>query len=591
VLLAAGTDNSGDIRRRRRRAILVADVVGSVALIEADEEGAVGRWRAFISAATSAILPAHAGRLVKSLGDGILADFPDCGRAVACAFAMHDELASRPEPRMRIRIGIHIAEVYVEDYDVFGDGVNIAARLGDLAGSGGGTIVSAEARDQITSGLDATIEDLGEQRLRNRPRAVHAIRVWPVAREPLGAAPLARTHGKPSIAVIPFRVLSNEPGHEFLGDGLAEETIAALSRVADFFVVSRLSSMAFRDRGIGAERIGEVLNVQYVLSGSLRTSGARAVLLAELADARTGQVLWGERFQGNLLDMFAAQSDLARAVVRRVAPFVRSLELRHARVASMDKLDAFGLTLRGIELMHCASREDFLKSKHALERAIERDPTSPAGHAWLAQWYLLSVTLGASSERERDAASASELADRALQQDPGDSLALAVDALVSAWVRRDLAGAERRLSQALEVNPNEPLAWLWNGMTHAWRGRGAEAVESASRALSLSPLDPLAYYFCSLASTANVVAERYPQAIDLATRSLRENQSHTPSLRTLAVAQQLSGDREGAARTVGRLLALEPSLTVRQFADRYPGRDSPQAERFARALYEAGLPA
>jgi len=591
--VAAARDNPGDPLLRRRSAILVADVVGSVAMMEADEAGAVGQWRAFMSAASSGILPAHDGRLVKSLGDGILAAFPDCVRAVACAFEMHRELAAigGQSRSMRIRIGIHIADVYVEAYDVFGDGVNVAARLAELAGAGGGTIISAEARDQITSGLDASIEDLGEQRLRNRRRAVRAFRVWPVSGDPASALPVLRTHGRPSIAVVPFRVLSADVGHEFLGDGLAEETIAALSGVADFFVVSRLSSMAFRDRHPGVQRIGSILGVQYVLSGSLRSSGSRAVLLAELADARSGHVLWGERFEGNLFDMFAAQADLARSVMRRVAPVVRSLELREARITGHSELDAFGLMLRGIELMHRASREDFLRSRVVLAEAIERDPTSSSAHAWMAQWHVFSVSLGVSRDARADAAAATSFADRALQYDPADSLALAVDALVCAWIRRDLDGAERRLAQALAANANEPLAWLWHAMTHAWRGRGDAAVRSAEQSLSLSPLDPLRYYFYSLASTAHVVAERYAEAIDLAEHSLRENQLHTPSLRTLAVALELSGDREGARRAIAQLRKLEPNLTTREFADKYPGRDSPQAAQFAAALHAAGLPA
>ena len=586
-------DPSGEPFARRRSAILVADLVGSVALMEADEAGAVGQWRAFLEGLVGSILPARGGRLVKSTGDGVLLAFPDCASAVGAAFDMHRAIAGLDvgERRMRLRVGVHIASVYVATFDVFGDGVNIAARLAELAGGNGGTILSAEARDQITSGLDAEIEDLGEQRLRNRNRAVHAFRAWPPSEDLSTVPPPLRTHGKPSIAVVPFRVLSTEPGHEYLGDGMAEETIAALSGVADFFVVSRLSSMAFRDRTPGVQRIGSVLGVQYVLSGSLRATARRAVLLAELADARTGQVLWGERFDGDLLDLFSAQADIARAVAAKAGSFLRSRELRRAMVSSLDDLDAFGLTLRGIELMHRAERDEFLKAGEAFHRAIARDPTSPTPHAWLAKWHVIRFAMGVSGDPRVDAAAALRHADEALARDAGNALALAVDALVSAWIRRDLDGAERRIAQALAANPNEPLAWLWDATTRAWRGLGESAMASADRALSLSPLDPLKYYFCSLAGTAHMVAASYPRAIELATQSLRENQTHTPSLRTLAISMQLSGDREGARSAVERLRALEPALTVRDFAERYPGRDSPQASRFASALREAGLPA
>jgi adenylate cyclase len=199
--------------------------------------------------------------------------------------------------------------------------------------------------------------------------------------------------------------------------------------------------------------------------------------------------------------------------------------------------------------------------------------------------------VGASNDAPRDAVEATASAERALACDPDDALALAVDALVAAWSRHDLDAAEGRLAQALAANPNEPLAWLWSAMTHAWRGNGAEAVPRAERALSLSPLDPMSYYFNSLAGTANLVGERYDQAIELASRSLRDNSLHTPSLRCLAVAQVLSGRVSEARSTVLRLRELEPALTASAFRERYPGRDSPQAARFAAALEAAGLPA
>jgi tetratricopeptide (TPR) repeat protein len=202
----------------------------------------------------------------------------------------------------------------------------------------------------------------------------------------------------------------------------------------------------------------------------------------------------------------------------------------------------------------------------------------------------MRVGLGMSETPSEDSAAAAASAERALTCDAEDALALAVDALVSAWARRDLDAAERRLAHALASNPNEPLAWLWNGITHAWRGRGDQAVECTDRALSLSPLDPMGYYFTSLAGMANLIAERYERAIDLSARSLRENQLHTPTLRTLAAALVLSGRRDEARETMAKLRALEPKLTAGALRVRYPGRDSPQAERFIGALLTAGLP-
>ncbi len=580
---------------RQRRAVLVADALDAVGMMERDEERTVSRWRTFLSHATSETVPTHAGRsFSRALGHGFVAEFPDGRQALKCAFELQRSLATLNSefrsPPLGLRIGIHVADVIVEEFNVVGDGVNVAAGLAELANSGE-TVVSVQTRDQLTSGLDGAIEDLGEQRLRHRQRSVRAFRVWPSA-ETVRLAPTAaiQAHGRPSVAVIPFQLRSSDPRLEFLGDGLADETIASLSKVADFFVVSRLSSMAFRKAPLSLRSVGEMLGVQYVLSGSVQTTLGRALLVAELADASDGRILWSERFPCDIVDVFAMQEELARAVVKNVAPFVRGYELRRARITNMDQLDAYALVLRGIELMHRLSHDDFLAARNALETAIERDPVSPAPHAWLAKWHVLRMAVGASDDPLRDRQEATACAERALDCDSKDALALAVDAHVAAWARHDLDAAERRLSEAIASNPNEPLAWLWNAMVHAWRGRGVEAVQSADRALSLSPLDPMIYYFTSLASTANLVGERYDRAIELAERSAREQREHTPTLRTLAVAQVLSGRLEDAKKTMLRIRELEPGLTVASFRARYPGRDSPQFEKFAEALHAAGLP-
>lgn len=580
--------------QRQRRAVLVADVLDAAGLMERDEQRTLERWRTFYAHATAELIPTHSGRsLARALGDGFLAEFPDGAYALRCAFELHQALArsnaAAGAAPLALRIGIHVADVIVETFNVLGDGVNVAARLAELANAGE-TIVSASARDQVTSGVDASIEDLGEQRLRNRERAVRAFRVWPPAHTPAAAPSAAvQAHGRPSVAVIPFELRSDDPRFAFVGDGLADETIASLSRVADFFVTSRLSSMAFRHAPLGVRSIGEMLGVQYVLSGSVQTAHPRTLFVAELTDTRDGRIVWSERFEGDLVDVFAMQGELARKVVQSVAPVMRSIELRRARITSFADLDAYGITLRGVELMHRLSREDFMAARQAFQTAIERNPVSAAPHAWLAKWHVIRIALGASEDAAADYASATACAERALECDPEDALALAVDALVAGW-RHDLAAAERDLAHALAANPNEPLAWLHSAITHAWRGRGADAVECADRAMSLSPLDPMIYYFNSLAGMANLIAEHYDRAIELSTRSLRENRLHTPTLRTLVAAYALLGRMDEARDVMSRLRELEPALTARTLRERYPGRDSPQAGRFIGALVEAGLP-
>jgi adenylate cyclase len=581
--------------QRLRRAVLVADAIDAAGLMERDEERTLGRWRTFFAHASAEIIPTHAGRsLSRTVNDGFLAEFNNALEAVRCAFELHQELArsnarSKAQP-LGLRIGIHVADVIVETFNVLGDGVNVAARLAELANAGE-TIVSAAVRDQLTSSVDASVEDLGEQRLRNRRRTERAFRLWPTAHAGVATpSAAARAHGRPSVAVIPFQLRSDDTRFAFIGDSFADEMIAVLSRVPDFFVTSRLSTMAFRRAPLAVRTIGEMLGVQYVLSGSLQTTEARALLTAELADTRDGSIVWSERFDGDLADVFAMQGELASKVVKSVTPVVRSIELRRARITSFDELDAYGMTLRAVELMHRQSRDDFLAARQIFEIAIARNPVSPAPHAWLAKWHILRVLHGMSETPAQDFTDASACAARALDCDPEDALALAVAAHVSAWSCRDFDAAERRLTQAVTTNPNEPLAWLWSAINHAWRGRGVNAVQCAERALSLSPLDPMRYYFNSLAGMANLVAEHYNRAIELSVASLRENRLHTPSLRTLAAAFADTGRLEEARHAMAELRRLEPRLTATILEARYPGRDSPQGQRFIDALIAAGLP-
>src|SRR3954463_4638354 len=523
--------------QRQRRAVLGADALDSAELMEHDEDRTLERWRNFFAHATAEVIPTHSGRsLSRAISNGFLAEFPDGVQAVRCAFELHQDLARSNAAAaalpLGLRIGIHVAEVIVETFNVLGDGVNVAARLAEL-GNAGETVVSAAVRDELTSGVEASVEDLGEQRLRNRERPVRAFRLWPPAHEgapvrPASVASAVRANGRPSVAVIPFQLRTDDARFAFIGDGLADETIAALSRMADFFVTSRLSTMAFRRAPLGVKSIGEMLGVQYVLSGSVQTAHPRALLVAELADTRDGSIVWSERFDGDLADVFAMQGELARKVAQSMMPVVRSIELKRARIASFDDLDAYGMTLRGVELMHRLSPEDFTQARQAFETAIRRNPVSPAPHAWLAKWHVMRIALGASQDPAQDYAAAAACAQQALACDPEDALALAVDALVAGW-RHDLDAAERDLAQALAANPNEPLAWLHSAITHAWRGRGEQAILCADRALSLSPLDPMAYYFDSLAGMANLIGERYERAIELSMRSLRENRLHTPT--------------------------------------------------------------
>jgi TolB-like protein/class 3 adenylate cyclase len=580
---------------RRLRAVLFVDVVDSVRLIQQDQEGTIQRWRNFMTDVTRDELPPRGGRMVKPLGDGMLVEFESAIDAVECAIAMQarieqSEAAVQPGRRIRLRMGIHLADVIVDDIDLYGDGVNLAARLRDLGGPQE-IVISAAVRDQLTDGLDVTIEDLGERQLKGMQRPVRAFRAWALSPMPRRSSDQPRRAGdRPSIAVLPFRNLSGERAHDFLGDLIAEDVIGDLSRQTDLFVISRLSTTPFRDRLYEPRNVADVLGVRYVLSGSIQTSGPRLRIMAELTEAEAGHVIWAERFEGSLSDIFELQDRLSEEISKRVVPYVRQLELQRARAKRPEDLTAYERTLRAIDHLHRSSREDLEQAREMLESAIHLEPHYVAPRAWLAYWHVRRVGQGWSPDPKQDGLDATRHAETALEFDHKDPWALSVYGLVAAYLFKDLETAIARYDRALAINPSAAQAWVWSTSAYAWLGRGDEAVRRAPMAIELSPFDPNMYVFTSHAGSAYAIAGQYDQAIEFLRRSLRENRMFTATHKLLTISLALSERMEEARAAASELLSLEPALTVSSFRQRYPGSGAPYAARFCDALRTAGIP-
>jgi TolB-like protein/class 3 adenylate cyclase/Tfp pilus assembly protein PilF len=580
---------------RRLRAVLFVDVVDSVRLINQDPEGTVRRWSDFMAAVNRDELPRRRGRMVKPLGDGMLVEFESAVDAVECALAMQSRIEEgnadlAPDRRIHVRIGINLADVMADDIDLYGDGVNIAARLMAL-GSAQEIFISAAVRDQLTDGLDVTIEDIGERKLKGIERPVRAFRAWPPGPPPIRTADRQRHAGdRPSIAVLPFRNLSGDPTHDFLGDLIADDVIGDLSRLIELTVISRLSTSPFRDRPYEPRNVAEALGVRYVLSGNLHTSGARLRLMAELTEAGAGHVIWAERFEGSLADIFDLQDHLSQAISKRVVPYVRQLELQRARSAHPEKLTAYERTLRAIDHFHCSSSHDLDQARALLESAIQADPSYVTPYAWLAHWHVRRVGQGWSSDSAHDTIEANRYADAALQRDPNDPLALTVSGLVAGYLKKDQETAINQHNRALTINPSASSAWLWSTSAYAWSGNGEEAVRRSQRAIELSPFDPQMYMFTSIAGTAHAVAGQYDKAIEMCRRSLRQNRMFASTHRILTLSLALSGREAEAREAAVELLGLEPGLTVSGFLRRYPGSESTHARTFGQALLSAGVP-
>lgn len=580
---------------RRLRAVLFIDVVDSVRLIHVDETGTIGRWRALAAEIAEQDLPGFGGRLVKLMGDGLLVEFESTVNAVAAALAIQKRIAhaegGMAEPqRIRVRMGMHVTDVLADGLDIYGDGVNLAARLRDLAAADE-IVVSASVRDQLTDGLGVDIEDLGDRKLKGLDRAVRTFRVWAAGWAPMRSPDRSRRSGdRPAIAVLPFRNHSGNPRNDFLGEVIAEDVIADLSKLTDLHVISRLSTSPFRERLLEPRSIAELLGVRYVLAGSLRASDARIRLSAELTEAEAGHVIWADRFEGPLAEIFELQDRLSIEIAKRAVPHLRQIEFRRARAKSFEDLTAYELTLRAIDLLHGRSRDDLARAQAALAQAIAVDPSYGTPRVWLARSHVLSVGQGWSDDVARDTGEALRHAEDAVACDPEDAYALAVWGFVRAYLRKDHDAAIGHYNRALTLNPSAVWPWAWSASAHAWRGEGAKAVELVERAIDLSPFDPHMYNFAAIACGAHAVAGDYDKAVEWGRRSLRENRLFSAAHKLLTISLSLAG-REGEARLAAtELLQLEPKLTVAEFRNRHPGSGGPHIDRFCDALAAAGVP-
>jgi len=583
---------------RARRTLVVVDVVESVRLMQAHEADVIHRWRRFVHEVQTQVLPPHGGRLVKSLGDGLLMEFADVSLAIAAALDVQARLPAynadrAPDAALYLRVGAHEADVVVDQLDVYGAGVNLAARLAGLAGPGE-IVVSAGVRQQLTDGLDADFEDLGDCYLRNVEAPVRAYRVSCAGQLPVVGvmAPADQPDGfLPSIAVIPFPLRVGSPSDAMLGDVIADDITAGLARSKRLRVTSRLSATAFRDRQTTAVAISGLLGVAYVLTGAVSVHGEQMLVHAELTDARNGTVLWMDALRTRVADLFSDAGDLVAQVVSEVGTAILQCELQRASSVSMPSLASYTLLLGAVTLMHrCASREEFARAHDLLDQLAERHRRHSVPHAWLAKWHLLNVVQGWSGAPAVDAQRALDRSRRALDLDGRDALALTIDGQLQGFLRKDMAAAEARHLEALAINPSEPMAWLHMANVRQWRGEGGFAEEASRKAIELSPLDPMKPYFESIAAAACLSAGQYAKAIDFARRSLRGHRTHTATHRVLTIAQVLSGDVAGARRTMAEMRLLEPHLTVAQFQTRYPGASYPHASLYAKSLAEAGLP-
>ncbi len=525
----------------------------------------------------------------------MLVEFAHVQPAVASAFAIQracfranaDVTTGR---QMLVRIGAHVSELIADDHDVYGRGVNLAARLTTLAGPGE-IVVSAPVRDEITATLDAEIEDLGDCYLKHVRDPVRAYRLGPVGARPVidpGSGLLPSL--QPTLAVIPFTSRDNDPAHDVLGEVLADEIIAALSRGSELKVISRLSTSPLRGRGTSLGDVGAILGANYVLSGAYRVQGVHYSLTVELAEAKTAHIVWSHTLKGSVAGILSGEIEPVHRIVAEVSAAVRVRELQRAQTQALPTLESYTLLMGAITLMHRLSVQDFDRAREMLEVLTDRAPRLAVPQAWLAKWHVLRVEQGWTDNPEAETRLALERTKRALDDDPRCSLALAIDGFVHTNLMKRLDIANERYDLALESNPNDSLAWLLKGTMHAFKGESAEAISMTARARALSPLDPLRYFYDSLSATAALAAKDYVQAAELALRSYRLNRKHASTLRVLAISRWQLGQHDEARETIKELLMNVPSLTVARYIKRSASTGYWTGKVWAESLRQAGLP-
>jgi adenylate cyclase len=585
---------------RRLAAILAADVVGYTRLMESDEAGTLAALKAHREEFIDPGIAEYRGRIVKLMGDGALVEFASAVDAVACAAALQRGLAERntgvPEDRRIVfRIGINLGEVIIEGDDIYGDGVNLAARLEGLA-EPGGICISAKVHEEVKSRLDLEFEDLGRREVKNLSQPVHMFRVVTESHSSPGAPPAEDSlalPSKPSIAVLPFDNMSGDPEQEYFSDGMTEDIITELSRFRSIFVIARNSSFAYKGRAKDIKQVGRDLGVRYVLEGSVRKSAGRVRITAQLIEATTGNHLWAQRYDRVLEDVFELQDEITETIVAAIEPELESAERERARRKPPDSLDAWESCQRGMWHAYKMTSEDAKRAEACFRAALASAPQLAAALAGLAyiDFHRVILNYGDMEQVSREALldRALEEASAAVQSDDQDAFAQYVLGRLLALKGR-FDEALERLTLAVELNPNSALARHGLGYALAVGGRPAEAEAEFDTALRLSPKDPYRFAFSTMRAFALVLTKDYEGAVQWGRKGIRDHaKMFWPYVHVASALGHLGRDEE-AKRIVGDLLQLKPDFSAATIDETIRIRNPADREHFLEGLRKAGLP-
>jgi adenylate cyclase len=560
---------SGERVERRLAAILAADVAGYSRLMGQDEEGTLAALKAIRREVGDPKVKEHHGRIVKTTGDGLLIEFASVVDAVRCAVEVQQAMAERnadvPQARqIAFRVGINLGDVIIEEGDIFGDGVNVAARLEALA-EPGGICVSQVVRNQVRDKLDVAFEDLGEQRLKNIARPVHVYRVRPLGSGPSAgetdavSPPAPPLPEKPSIAVLPFQNMSGDPEQEYFADGMVEEIITALSRIRWLFVIARNSSFTYKGQAADVKRVGRELGVRYVLEGSVRRAGGRVRITAQLIEAETGAHLWADRFDGSLEDVFDLQDKVASSVAGVIEPALHAAETARSAGHPTTDLSAYDAYLRAYAML-MRSATQIPRALELLEEAIARDPDYGPALAWAAVCWQRLCTDGTSKDVEADTRKAIDYGRRALRVAGDDPATLANAAIALALLGEDIGAMTALVDRALALNPSYARGWHVSGLLRLFAGEPEAALEQGETALRLGPRGKIGFVRF-LIGAALFLSHRFEEAIPALVLAIEDDPDHPAPWRFLASCYAHLGRLDEARKAVTRLRAITPLVT------------------------------
>jgi adenylate cyclase len=564
-----------------------------------DEEGTLHQLKAHRKELVDPKITEHRGHIVKTTGDGILVEFVSVVDAVRCAVEIQRGMIERnvdvpADRRIEFRIGINVGDIISDDNDIYGDGVNVAARLEALA-EPGGIFVSRNVHDQVRDKLSFGFEDMGEQMVKNiaRPIGVHRVSLAESTTEAsLKVTATAKSERaasqRPSIGVLPFANMSGDPEQEYFADGISEDIITGLSKLRWFFVIARNSSFIYKGKSIDIKRVARELGVRYVLEGSVRKGGNRLRITAQLIDAETGNHIWADRYDGDLTDVFALQDAITEKVVAAIEPKLLQAEGIRSQSHSPEDLGAWEMVSQANSLFWRLTKAEGEAAIAILKQAVERYPDYAPAHSMLAFMMLVSAYVGwAAGERQSQVKQAAALATRAAELDDSDPWAYFALGYVAYTMRRTDKAIEE-FQRAIDLNPNFAAAHSYLSLALALGGQSDQAITHAEQAIRMSPHDPQnAICFTALAA-AHYQAGRYGEAVSFGRKALQQRSGWAPGHRIFCASLAQAGQIDEARTELDQLKELHPDISIAWIEKHVPYTAGPMA-KFLEGMRKAGL--